>query len=239
MEASKTILVVGGSSGIGAEVVRRLVEARQEVLVVSRQSSEMLADLGCRHLSLDVTGDDLTELKAFIPNELHGVVYCPGSITLKPFQSLKVEDFMRDYQVNLLGAVKVLQAALPALRRSSRASVVLFSTVATGAGMSYHAAIVSAKAAVEGLSLSLAAEYARTGIRFNVVAPSLTDTRLAASLLSTEEKRQASADRHPLKRIGQPVDIAAAVTYLLSDEAGWITGQVFRVDGGLSTLKPL
>ena len=237
MPQVKRFLVVGGTSGIGRRIVDRLSADGAEVFTVSRRATpETNAD---RHLSLDVTGDDMAALKAFLPEALDGVVYGPGSITLKSFRALKPDDLRGDYEINVLGAVKVLQTALPALKKRPGAGVVLFSTVATAAGMGFHASIAAAKAAVEGLGLSLAAEWARDGIRVNVVAPSLTATPLAEALLSTEAKQEAAAARHPLARVGTPVEIAAAACYLLADDAGWVTGQVLRVDGGLSSLRPL
>jgi len=172
-----------------------------------------------------------------LPDGLHGVVYCPGTIRLKPIQRLTREDFLEDLQINFLGAVHVIQACLPNLKKSpTGASILLFSTVAVTTGMPFHASIAGAKGAVEGLTRSLAAELAPR-IRVNAIAPSLTDTPLAAGLLSSEEKRQAAAERHPMKRIGSAQDIARLALFLLSDDAGWITGQVFHADGGMSALR--
>ena len=172
-----------------------------------------------------------------IPEVLHGVAYCPGSIRLRPFRQLKSGEFVEDFRINLLGAVTVLQAYLPLLKKAEpSASVVLFSTVAVQTGMPHHASVASAKAAVEGLTRSLAAEFAPR-IRVNAIAPSLTDTPLAKNLLSSEEKRKASADRHPLRRIGTSQEIANSAAHLLSDACAWITGQVLAVDGGMSALR--
>jgi NAD(P)-dependent dehydrogenase (short-subunit alcohol dehydrogenase family) len=172
-----------------------------------------------------------------LPEVLHGMVYCPGTIRLKPFARLTREEFLEDLQVNYLGAAHLIQACLPNLKKSaSGASILLFSTVAVGIGMPFHASIAGAKGAVEGLTRSLAAELAPR-IRVNAIAPSLTDTPLASSLLASEEKRQAAAERHPLKRIGSPQDMARLAVFLLSDAAGWITGQVLHADGGMSALR--
>ena len=232
--SKKTFLVAGGSSGIGLELVKKLASEGHEVLVVSR-SGESLAGLpGVRHLAKDVLNDDLVESE--LPGVLHGVAYCPGSITLKPFRSLKPEDFLQDFQINVLGAVKVLQAAHKALKQAGQASAVLFSTVAVSQGMPFHASIAAAKAAVEGLTRSLAAEWAPS-IRVNCIAPSLTDTPLAGRLLASPDKREAAATRHPLKRVGTAAEIAALAAFLLSDDAGWMSGQVIGADGGMSTLR--
>jgi NAD(P)-dependent dehydrogenase (short-subunit alcohol dehydrogenase family) len=167
------------------------------------------------------------------------LVYCPGSINLKPFHRFEIEDFRNDYEINVLGAVKVLQACLKPLKKSGSASVVLFSTVAVQVGLGFHASIASAKGAVEGLVKTLAAEWALSGIRVNAVAPSLTDTPLASQLLASDEKKEASKKRHPMGRYGSPDDIAGTVYYLLSEDSTWMTGQILHVDGGLSSVKTM
>jgi NAD(P)-dependent dehydrogenase (short-subunit alcohol dehydrogenase family) len=207
--------------------------------VAARSISTELRGLKVNTLELDVAAADLSELTNFIPDQLHGLVYCPGTITLRPFQSLRLSDFEKDMEVNFYGAIKVLQAVIPRLKKSEEGSVVLFSTVATRTGMNFHASIAAAKAAVEGLAISLAAEYSKSKVRFNVISPSLTDTDLAKNLLSSPEKQKIAAERHPLKRFGTVDDIASMAVFLLSSESTWITGQVLSVDGGMSTLKPL
>ena len=231
----KNIFVVGGSSGIGLELVKVLSDNHHEIYMGSR-SADTLADIpGLHHLAFDVKAE-LLDLEA-LPETLQGVVYCPGTIVLKPFQRLTIDDFKEDFNVNLLGAVKVIQSCLKQLKKSpAGASIVLFSTVAVKTGMAFHASVASAKAAVEGLTRSLAAEFAPR-IRVNAIAPSLTDTPLAQNLLASEEKRKASADRHPLKRVGTPQEIARLAAYLLSDAAAWITGQIISIDGGMSSLR--
>ena len=186
-----------------------------------------------QHIAKNVTTDEITADD--LPEQLHGLAYCPGSINLKPFRSLKPAAFQADFDVNVLGAVKVLQAAHQVLKKGG-GSVVLFSTVAVGQGMPFHASVAAAKGAVEGLTKSLAAEWA-PAIRVNCIAPSLTDTPLAGRLLSTPEKKEASGQRHPLKRVGEPEEIAALAHFLLSDEGSWMSGQVIGMDGGMSTLR--
>jgi len=232
---TKNYFIVGGSSGIGLEIVRILCQAGHHVFVGSRSSHQLIGLDGVHHLTLDVTSDsfNLDEL----PDGLDGMVYCPGTIKLRPFQRLSVVEFIEDLNVNYLGAVKSIQAVLTRLKKSkSVASVVLFSTVAVKTGMPFHASIAGAKAAVEGLTLSLAAEFAPQ-MRFNAIAPSLTDTPLTQSLLSNEDKRKVSADRHPLKRIGSAREIAGLAVHLLSQDSAWITGQIISVDGGMSSLR--
>jgi NAD(P)-dependent dehydrogenase (short-subunit alcohol dehydrogenase family) len=156
---------------------------------------------------------------------------------LKPFHRISISDFQKEMDINFFGAVRVLQACLKGLKKSDTASVVLFSTVAVQTGMGFHAGIASAKGAVEGLSRSLAAEWAPSKIRVNTIAPSLTDTPLASSLLSTPDKKESSDKRHPLGRVGTPEDIAKAASYLLSEDSSWMTGQILHLDGGMSSLK--
>ena len=196
------------------------------------RSPEKLADLGIEAQSFDAAAPGPLTW----PERLDGFVYFPGSISLKPFHRLTAEDFQRDLQVNLFGAIAALQSALPALKASGNASVVLFSTVAVAQGMPMHASISAAKGAVEGLAKSLAAEWAPT-IRVNVIAPSLTDTPLAGALLNSDLKKEAAAKRHPLQQVGRSEDMATLVAHLLSGHARFMTGQVLHVDGGLSSVR--
>lgn len=232
----RTYLVVGGSSGIGLELVRRLRGEGADVLVWSRTEPDELSELDVSHTVVDTT-KSLEEQGISAPQRLDGLAYCPGSINLRPFSRLTDEDFLAEYELNVLGAVRTLRLCLPALTHGDGASVVMFSTVAAQVGMGFHASIGSAKGAVEGLGRSLAAELAPKLVRVNMVAPSATDTPLAERILGNEKKREASAERHPLKRVGEPADMAAAAQYLLSPESGWMTGQVLRVDGGMSSVR--
>lgn len=230
----KNILVVGGSSGIGLSLVQHLAESGSNVYNLSRTAGRDWP-AAVQHRAYDVLQDDAVP-EGFLPAQLDGLVYAVGSINLKPFSRYTNDDLLRDYRLNVTGAVRILQQALPALKRSGKASVVLMSSVAASTGMSFHASIAAAKAAVNGLTLSLAAELG-PGIRVNAVAPSLTDTPLGSHLLNTPEKRDASAARHPLARIGQPEDVAAAIMFLLSAESSWVTGQIIGVDGGLGNVR--
>jgi NAD(P)-dependent dehydrogenase (short-subunit alcohol dehydrogenase family) len=172
-----------------------------------------------------------------LPEVIDGVVYCPGTINLKPFHRISIAEFQKEMDVNFFGAVRVLQACLKGLKKSESPAVVLYSTVAVQTGMGFHAGIASAKGAVEGLTRSLAAEWAPSKIRVNAIAPSLTETPLASALLSTPEKKEASDKRHPLGRVGSPEDIAEATFFLLSPKSSWMTGQILHLDGGMSNLK--
>jgi len=223
-------IVFGGSRGVGASVVGGLVSQGYSVWSVSRSGES--AD-GARGIAWDAISDEAIE---GLPAEIHGVAYAPGSINLKPFRGLKLDEFRADFEVNAMGAVKALQACLPGMKSAGKASVVLFSTVAVQTGMPFHASIAMAKGAIEGLTRSLAAEWAPQ-IRVNAVAPSLVNTDLAARLLSTPEKVEASGKRHPLQRVGEASDIASAVLFLLGEGSDWMTGQVMAVDGGMGSLR--
>jgi len=239
LDKNRNYLIVGASSGIGRAIAEQLGQNDVNLWCASRRKIEAYDKWGVDYVELDVTSESVSALDRALPEVLNGLIYCPGSINLKPFQSLKIDDYRADWELNFMGAVKVLQACQKRLQKAKDASVVLFSTIATKTGMSYHASIAAAKAAVEGLAISLAAEWARHNIRVNVIALSLTDTPLAARLLSDEKRQKASAERHPLKRIGHPQGAAAAALYLLDNKADWVTGQIICVDGGLSKLKPL
>ena len=229
----KNYLVVGGSSGIGEAVVQLLRDANHHVIATYFNRPKENAERASYRF-FNVL-DKSTPLD-FIPPVLDGLVFCPGSISLKPFSRLSQEDLFLDFDLQVAGAIRVIQSCLPSLKKSSAPSVVLISSVAAYTGLAYHAQVSAIKSAIEGLTRSLAAEFA-PAIRFNCVAPSLTDTPLAGHLLNTPEKRDANAARHPLKKIGEAEDIASCICYLLSEQSKWITGQTLRVDGGISTLK--
>jgi len=231
----RNILLAGGTSGMGLETVRILASENCQVFCACR-SPEKLD--GLAHVeTLPFDAND-SELSLDLPETLDGLVYFPGTIQLKPFHQFTDKDFLQDFQINLLGAVRLIRQALPALKKGTSPSIVLFSTVAVQTGMPYHTSIAAAKGAVEGLVRSLAAELSPT-IRVNGIAPSLTDTPLAENLLNSEAKRQSSADRHPLKRVGDPAETAQVVESLLGAATGFMTGQILKIDGGLSSVKLL
>jgi len=226
--------IIGASSGIGKQLAEQLAEAGHQVVGTYFTHAVYSDNERIRYHALNVL-DETLELD-FLPETLAGVIYCPGTISLRSFERIKPADFMLDYQLQVVGAIKVIQAVVPKLKTSEHAAIVLFSTVAVQLGLPFHTQIAASKGAIEGLTKALAAEYAPR-IRVNCVAPSLTDSPLAAALLNSDQKREANAQRHPLKRIGTTADIANLVEFLLSPKASWITGQIMHVDGGISTLK--
>ncbi len=225
------IAVIGGNTGIGLSVVRLLARDGHRVHLAARDPGEAGA------LSASVRPFDATSPAGLAwPERLDGLAYFPGTIALKPFHRMTDEDFRRDLQVNFFGAVEALRSALPALKAAGSASVVLFSTVAVAQGMPMHSGIAAAKGALEGLARSLAAEWA-PAVRVNLVAPGLTDTPLAAPLLNADAKREAAARRHPLQRVGTPDQVAELAAWLLGPGSAFMTGQVLRPDGGLSSVR--
>tara|TARA_B100001057_G_scaffold466925_1_gene524532 strand:+ start:386 stop:1084 length:699 start_codon:yes stop_codon:yes gene_type:complete len=229
----KNILIVGGSSGIGFSLVKQL-ESKHNIIVANR-TKERLDGLAHNYIPFDVETDEL-EVSS-LPETLHGLVYCPGTINLRPFKGIKPEVFSKDFSINVLGAIKTLQSVLGRLQSSEvPASVVFFSTVAVQTGMPYHTSVAAAKGAIEGLSRSLAAEFAPK-IRFNVIAPSLIDTPLAEKFLNNDTKKNNAAVRHPLQRVGRPDEIAQMTAFLLSDNSSWMTAQTLTIDGGIGTIK--
>ena len=227
----KNILLIGGSYGIGLAIAKEL-QFENNVYIASR-SNENLVDVKATHIAFDATTDTIDTSQ--LPAVIDGLVYCPGSINLRPFKGLKPEAFETDLQINFISLVKVIQSVLPNLLASEQASIVTFSSVAASMGMPFHTSVAASKGAIEGFAKALAAEYAPK-IRVNVIAPSLTDTPLADKFLNNETKQEKSAERHPLKRFGKPEDSAQMATFLLSDKSSWISGQIFHVDGGMSTL---
>jgi len=229
----KNILVVGGSSGIGLAISLLLAEQNYQVYA-TYNSNTINSSAGISSFPLNIM-DKNFELDE-LPQSLDGFVYCPGSIQLRPFSRLRPESFIEDFELQVMGAIKILQKVLPRLKATQQSSVVFFSTVAVQKGFSFHSQVAVSKGAIEGLTRSLAAELA-PNIRVNAIAPSLTDTPLAAKLLSSDEKKVANALRHPLKKIGSPKNIADAAVFLLSEKSSWITGQIMHVDGGMSSIN--
>lgn len=228
----KNILIIGGSSGIGLALAE-LLSVSNKVVVASR-SGDSVANLDVQHIPFDATTDQLDV--TLLPDTLHGFVYCPGSINLRPFKGLSSEAFEKDFQINVMGAINSLKAVLAPLSNSGSASVVFFSTVAVQTGMPFHSSVASSKGAIEGLTRSLAAEFAPK-IRVNAIAPSLVNTPLASKFLNNETKMEKANERHPLGRVGSAKEIAQATAFLLGEESSWMTGRVLQLDGGIGNLK--
>lgn len=228
----KHYVIIGGSTGIGRSLAELLSVDAQITATYAHHNPEPIANVN--YVQFDVTQEQ-TDF-SWLPESIDGLAYCVGSIALKPFARIKPEEFIADYQKQTLGAIQTIQAALPAMKNTPQASVVLFSTVAVQTGFPFHALVASSKGALEGLTRALAAELAPK-VRVNAIAPSITQTPLAAALLNSPEKIEANANRHPLKKIGQPQDIAELAAFLLSEKSSWITGQIHHIDGGISNIK--
>lgn len=226
-------LVIGGASGIGTEIIKLLLEEGNKVFTTYHEKEIDFEDANMVVERYNVLEDFSID---FLPDELHGVVYCPGKIELKPFHRIKEESILNDFQLQVMGAVRVLQKCYPLLKKAERSSVVLFSTVAVKIGFNFHTQVAISKGAVEGLVKSLSAEWAPK-INVNAIAPSITNTPLAQSFLNSEAKMKANEERHPLKKIGEAKDIAEMAHFLLSAKAKWMTGQILAMDGGISSIK--
>lgn len=225
----KTIIVVGGSKGIGNSLVKLLLESHK-VINISRTEPEITHE-NLKHFPCDVIFEDLPNIE-----EADGLVYCPGSITLKPINRLNIDDFKNDFEINVLGAVKVIQKYLRILKQGESPSIVLFSTVASKLGMPFHASIATAKSSVEGLVKSLGAELAPT-IRVNAIAPTVTDTELASKLLRNDRMIENITDRHPLKKYLNSKEVAEMASFLLSEKTASISGQIIQMDCGIVSFK--
>ena len=225
----KTIVVIGGSKGIGKAIVKIFVDTHK-VINISRSSPEE-THANLTHFNCDILKDELPEITT-----IDALVYCPGSINLKPFARLSLGDFREDYEINVIGAIKSIQKYLDILKKAERPSILLFSTVASKLGMPYHASIAAAKSGVEGLVKSLGAEFSPS-LRINAIAPTVTDTQLASKLLRNDKMVENIKERHPLKKFLNPKEVAEMAEFLLSEKASSISGQIFEMDCGIVTFK--
>jgi 3-oxoacyl-[acyl-carrier protein] reductase len=226
----KTFLLAGASSAIAQETAKLLKTKGYQVIGISTKPKNFDYDQ-----FYQIENYELGSYPA-IETPIDGLVYYPGTINLKPFHRLKTEEFSSDYHINALGAVAFTQSYLPNIKKVTAGSIVFVSTVAVGIGLPFHASIAMAKGAIEGLTKSLAAEFA-PAIRVNCVAPSLVNTPLGEKFLSTPDKVESMQKRNPMQKVGEPIDVAQAISFLLNSESAWVSGQIFAVDGGMSTLK--
>ncbi|WP_375238906.1 SDR family NAD(P)-dependent oxidoreductase [Aurantibacter sp.] len=225
----KTLLIVGGSKGIGNSILKNLAPTHK-IINISRTEPDFKHQ-NIIHFGLNVLEDQLPDIE-----QLDSIIYCPGSINLKPLKRLKIEDFTNDFNINVIGAVKVIQHYLNVLKNGNKPSILLFSTVAAKLGMPFHASVAASKSAVEGLTKSLGAEFAPT-IRVNAIAPTVTDTELASKLLRNEKMVENMKERHPLKKYLAPNEVAEMAAFLISDKAASISGQIFQMDCGIVSFK--
>ncbi len=225
----KNIVIIGGSKGIGNAILLQQLESNM-VYNISR-NAPTITHPNLKHFSLDVLQDALPEIE-----NIDTLIYCPGSINLKPIGSLSIDDFRNDFEINVIGAVKTIQNYLPVLKKGTNPSIVLFSTVAAKLGMPFHASIATAKAGVEGLVKSLGAELASV-VRFNAIAPTITETSLAAGILRNDRMKENMVERHPMKGYLKPEEVANMANFLISQHAKSISGQVFEMDYGIVTFK--
>ena len=225
----KNIIIIGGSRGIGRAILTEQLKSNR-IYNISRSVTDVVHD-NLIHFNLDVLKDQLPDIE-----NVDVLIYCPGSITLKPISGLSVDDFRNDFEINVIGAVKTIQKYLPVLKKGNKPSIVLFSTVAVKLGMPFHASIATAKAGVEGLVKSLGAELAPT-IRVNAIAPTITETLLSSSILRNDRMKENMIERHPLKSYLKPDEVAGMVDFLISEKANSISGQIFQMDYGLVSFK--
>ena len=225
----KTIIIVGGSKGIGKAIIEKLIP--NYLIINLSRSKPHIEHQNLKHYNCDVLSDELPAIE-----RADGLIYCPGSINLKPFKRLSLDDFRTDFEINVIGAVRSIQAYAPALVQSENGSIVLFSTVATAMGMPFHASVSTAKSAVEGLMKSVAADLAPK-VMVNAIAPTITQTDLAAKLLRNERMIENTIQRHPLKKFLDPSEVAAMAEYLISNGSKSVSGQVFKLDCGIVSLK--
>lgn len=225
----KNIVIIGGSKGIGNSILMQQLETKR-VYNISRTAPEVTHE-NLSHYSINILTDELPEIE-----KIDTLIYCPGSINLKPIGSLSIADFRNDFEINVIGAIKAIQKYLPVLKKGTNPSILLFSTVAAKLGMPFHASIATAKAGVEGLVKSLGAELAST-VRINAIAPTITETTLSANILRNDRMKENMIERHPMKSYLKPEEVAEMANFLISEKAKSMSGQIFEMDYGMVSFK--
>jgi NAD(P)-dependent dehydrogenase (short-subunit alcohol dehydrogenase family) len=225
----KNIVIIGGSKGIGNAILKQAIE-NNKVINISRNLPE-ISHHNLTNFQLDVLTSELPDIE-----QVDVLIYCPGSINLKPIMGLSLNDFRTDFEINVMGAVKSIQKYLPTLKKGTNPSILLFSTVAAKLGMPFHASIATAKSGVEGLVKSLGAELAPT-VRVNAIAPTITETSLSAAILRNDRMKENMIERHPMKGYLAPEEVAGMAQFLMSDSAKSISGQIFEMDYGIVNFK--
>ena len=225
----KNFLIIGGTKGIGKAIVEEVIE-HNKITCLSRNNTDFVHK-NYSHVKFDALSDDLPDL-----DSIDCLIYCPGSINLKPISTLSLDDFRNDFELNVIGAVRAIKKYLPLLKKSETASILLFSTVATKLGMPYHASVSVAKSGIDGLVKTLGSELAPK-IRINAIAPTITNTDLASKILRNEKVVENMVERHPLKMILSPKEVAKMASFLVSEDASSISGQIFNMDAGIVSFK--
>ena len=223
------VLIIGGTKGIGKAIVSEIIE-EHEVVCLSRNVSDFTHN-NYKHIKFDVLNDEFPEIES-----LDTLIYCPGTINLKPISTLSLDDFRYDFELNVIGAVKAIKKYLNLLKKSENPSILMFSTVATKLGMPYHSSVSVSKSGIDGLVKTLGAELAPK-IRINAIAPTITNTDLASKILRNEKVIENMIERHPLKKILSPDEIAKMASYLISKNSSSISGQIFNMDAGIVSFK--
>ena len=225
----KNFLIIGGTKGIGKAIVEEVIE-HNKITCLSRNNTDFVHK-NYSHVKFDALSDDLPDL-----DSIDCLIYCPGSINLKPISTLSLDDFRNDFELNVIGAVRAIKNYLPLLKKSETASILLFSTVATKLGMPYHASVSVAKSGIDGLVKTLGSELAPK-VRINAIAPTITNTDLASKILRNEKVVENMVERHPLKMILSPKEVAKMASFLVSEDASSISGQIFNMDAGIVSFK--
>jgi 3-oxoacyl-[acyl-carrier protein] reductase len=225
----KNIVIIGGTKGIGKSIVSEVVE-NHKVVCLSRNQTDFSHDNYTFH-NFDALVDDYPDFES-----VDCLIYCPGSINLKPISTLSLDDFRNDFELNVIGAVRAIKKYLNLLKKSGSASILLFSTVATKLGMPYHASVSVAKSGVDGLVKTLGSELAPK-VRINAIAPTITNTELASKILRNDKVIENMVERHPLKKILSSNEVAKMASFLISEDASSISGQIFNMDAGIVSFK--